>query len=146
MINDQIAFALTVAIVRASDEFHFLTNQRVRSTRSQLSKSITRVRVVQFWSFARNKLRNIFTCTPWSSFRSSVVRCFAKLQSPSKFFCSCTHRTGPTWSVAYHHHHIRLLQGAAKNIPPSLQKSDYFQNNLIFLVNFSEVIRETFCH
>ena len=27
-----------------------------------------------------------------------------------------------------------------------LQKSDYFQNNLIFLVNFSEVIRETFCH
>jgi len=37
------------------------------------------------------------------------------------------------------------VQGVAKITPP-LQKSHYFQNNVIFLVNFSEVIRETFCH
>jgi len=33
------------------------------------------------------------------------------------------------------------IQGAAKKHP--LQKSHYFQINLIFLVKFSEVIRET---
>jgi len=36
------------------------------------------------------------------------------------------------------------IQGAAKNTP--LQKSHYFQNNLIFGGDFLEVILETFCH
>ena len=38
---------------------------------------------------------------------------------------------------------ITDVQGVAKNTP--LQKS-LFQTNLMFLVNFSEVIRETFYH
>jgi len=36
-----------------------------------------------------------------------------------------------------HYYRVRLKT-------PPLQKSHYFQNNIIFLVNFSEVIRETF--
>jgi len=48
-----------------------------------------------------------------------------------------------TPSRKYSRKAIRLcLQGAAKNT--TLQKSHYFQNNLIFLVNFSEIIQETF--
>jgi len=57
----------------------------------------------------------------------------------------------PNHSIKFIRLSIRLsyklrmfIQGAAKNSP--LQKSHYFQNNLIFFVNFSEIIRETFCH
>ena len=35
------------------------------------------------------------------------------------------------------------VQGAAKNTPTKIH---YFQNNLTFLVNFSEVTHEIFCH
>jgi len=40
---------------------------------------------------------------------------------------------------------ILTVQGMLKKTSP-LHKSHYFQNNLISLVNFSEVTRETFYH